>query len=235
MKKLSIGSWAYIFNQEQPTNDFHAVVHTCGDLGYDGVELGGFAAAPGVGHRRPGQREAQRSDSPRPGVLRPRGRSMGTEARLSAEAGPYMAAFGKNSRLRGGPRHHDDARRYRRADRAMRDGQDPKLGSTGWQRRSTCARRWRPTAGINICWEFEPGFAFNKPSEIVQARGRACGRRGTRTSACCTTPATPTCAPSSARTRPATKETLPGGELELLREAQGEDHPRPPDRLATAR
>ena len=22
--------------------------------------------------------------------------------------------------------------------------------------------------GMNICWEFEPGFAFNKPSEIVQ-------------------------------------------------------------------
>ncbi len=22
--------------------------------------------------------------------------------------------------------------------------------------------------GLNICWEFEPGFAFNKPSEITQ-------------------------------------------------------------------
>ena len=22
--------------------------------------------------------------------------------------------------------------------------------------------------GLNVCWEFEPGFVFNKPSEIVQ-------------------------------------------------------------------
>ena len=27
MKKLSIGSWAYIFNQEKPTTDFHELLH----------------------------------------------------------------------------------------------------------------------------------------------------------------------------------------------------------------
>ena len=27
MKKLSFGSWAYIFNQKEPTNDFHEVLH----------------------------------------------------------------------------------------------------------------------------------------------------------------------------------------------------------------
>jgi endonuclease IV len=26
-KKLSIGTWAYIFNQEKPTNDFHEALH----------------------------------------------------------------------------------------------------------------------------------------------------------------------------------------------------------------
>src|SRR5262249_27297767 len=45
-KKLSIGSWAYIFNQEQPTLDFHVVLHKLQDLGYDGVELGSFGAHP---------------------------------------------------------------------------------------------------------------------------------------------------------------------------------------------
>ena len=45
-KKLSIGSWAYIFNQEKPTNDFHQVVHMLHDLGYEGVELGSFGAHP---------------------------------------------------------------------------------------------------------------------------------------------------------------------------------------------
>src|SRR6266852_2458970 len=45
-KKLSIGSWAYIFNQEQPTTDFHQVVHKLSDLGYEGVELGSFGPHP---------------------------------------------------------------------------------------------------------------------------------------------------------------------------------------------
>ena len=46
MKKLSIGSWAYIFNQEKPTTDFHEVLHKLSHLGYDGVELGSFGPHP---------------------------------------------------------------------------------------------------------------------------------------------------------------------------------------------
>src|SRR6266566_794050 len=46
MKKLSIGSWAFLFNQEQPTNDFHTLVHKLGHLGYQGIELFGFAPHP---------------------------------------------------------------------------------------------------------------------------------------------------------------------------------------------
>ena len=45
MKKLSIGSWAYVFNQDKPT-DFHTVLHKLQDLGLDGVELGGFKPHP---------------------------------------------------------------------------------------------------------------------------------------------------------------------------------------------
>ena len=37
--RISIGTWAYLFNQEQPTNDFHTILHKLQDLGYDGVEL----------------------------------------------------------------------------------------------------------------------------------------------------------------------------------------------------
>ena len=46
MKKLSIGSWAYIFNQKEPTNDFHQVLHKLQHLGYEGVELGSFGVHP---------------------------------------------------------------------------------------------------------------------------------------------------------------------------------------------
>ena len=45
-KKLSIGTWAYIFNQEKPTNDFHEILHKLQHLGYEGVELGSFGVHP---------------------------------------------------------------------------------------------------------------------------------------------------------------------------------------------
>ena len=44
--RISIGTWAYIFNQEVPTNDFHTILHKLEDLGYDGVELGSFGPHP---------------------------------------------------------------------------------------------------------------------------------------------------------------------------------------------
>src|ERR1700723_585775 len=46
-KKLSIGTWAYLFNQKEPTNDFHEILHKLQHLGYEGVELGGFNPHPG--------------------------------------------------------------------------------------------------------------------------------------------------------------------------------------------
>ncbi len=46
MKKLAITSSAFLFNQDQPTNDFHALVHKLQHLGYQGIELGGVAPHP---------------------------------------------------------------------------------------------------------------------------------------------------------------------------------------------
>src|SRR4029078_13549799 len=46
MAKLSIGTWAYLFNQDQPTNDFHVILHKLQDLGYEGVQLGSFGRHP---------------------------------------------------------------------------------------------------------------------------------------------------------------------------------------------
>ena len=44
--RISIGTWAYLFNQKEPTNDFHTIIHKLQDLGYDGVELGSFGPHP---------------------------------------------------------------------------------------------------------------------------------------------------------------------------------------------
>src|SRR5204862_7654884 len=46
MKKLSIRTWAYIFNQAKPTTDFHEILHNLQRLGYEGVELGSFGVHP---------------------------------------------------------------------------------------------------------------------------------------------------------------------------------------------
>jgi len=40
-KKISIGSWAYVFNQKEEI-DFHTILHGLKDLKLDGVELGSF-------------------------------------------------------------------------------------------------------------------------------------------------------------------------------------------------
>src|SRR4051812_29692895 len=45
MKKLSVGSWAFVFNQEKKS-DFHEVMHKLHHLGFEGVELGGFEGHP---------------------------------------------------------------------------------------------------------------------------------------------------------------------------------------------
>ena len=44
--RISIGTWAYLFNQEVPTTNFHDILHKLQDLGYDGVELGSFGPHP---------------------------------------------------------------------------------------------------------------------------------------------------------------------------------------------
>src|SRR5204863_5026935 len=74
--------------------------------------------------------------------------------------------------------------------------------------------------GMNVCWEFEPGFVFNKPSEIlrivdaVRAKGNA--NFGVLYDTC----HAHMCAAMAANQH-GTKETLPGGALELLDKLKG--------------
>ena len=98
-KKLSIGSWAYIFNQENPTNDFHQVLHKLSDLGYEGVELGGFNPHPGPDTcDTKAKREALRRDVKDHGLeFSGLAADLWSQKLLSVEdSGPYIAAFAKN-------------------------------------------------------------------------------------------------------------------------------------------
>ena len=75
--------------------------------------------------------------------------------------------------------------------------------------------------GIKICWEFEPGFPFNKPSEIVELVGVVRDEMnnpnfGVLYDTC----HAHMCAAVGAN-QLGEKETLPGGALELLQKLKG--------------
>jgi sugar phosphate isomerase/epimerase len=175
-KKLSIGSWAYIFNQETPTNDFHQILHKLSDLGYEGVELGGFNPHPGPDTcDTKAKRQALRKDVKDHGL-----EFSGLAADLWSQRlwsiednGPFIAAFAKNLMFA-----EDLGIETIRVDtvepvtRVQELTIHPKLRADVIFNRvarafDQCAKL-AASRGIRICWEFEPGFPINKPSEILK-------------------------------------------------------------------
>ena len=98
-KKLSVGSWAFLFNQEKPTNDFHQVIHMLHDLGYDGVELGGFNPHPGPDtcDTREKRRKLRKDVEDHGLKFSGLAADLWSQKLWSVEdSGPYIAAFAKN-------------------------------------------------------------------------------------------------------------------------------------------
>src|SRR3954452_22015699 len=98
MKKLSVGSWAYLFNQESPTTDFHQILHKLSDLGYDGVELGGFNPHPGPDTYDRAKRRKLRQEVKDHGLeFSGLAADLWSQKLWSVEdSGPFVAAFAKN-------------------------------------------------------------------------------------------------------------------------------------------
>src|SRR5258707_1331480 len=69
--------------------------------------------------------------------------------------------------------------------------------------------------GMDICWEFEPGFLFNKPSEILQIVDGVRARGNTNFGVLYDTCHAHMCAAIGAN-QTGEKELLPGGAMELL-------------------
>jgi sugar phosphate isomerase/epimerase len=229
-KKLSIGSWAYIFNQEKPTNDFHEVLHKLQHLGYDGVELGSFGLHPTpYSHPTKASRQELRKMIADHGLAlsgiavdlwgfkRP-GPSIMDENPV-----PYMAAFLGftvfGSELGAKTIRVDSVEPPDFFQTTGKD-LDPKKGLerlvTVWDR---CAKM-AADHGMNVCWEFEPGFAFNKPSEIVQLVDAVRAKGNSNFGVLYDTCHAHMCAAVGAN-QPGSKELLPGGELELLDKLKG--------------
>lgn len=175
MKKLSIGSWAYLFNQEQPTTNFHTILHKLHDMGYDGVELGSFGAHPTPwSHATRHARQHLKKEVADHGLafsgiavdlwgFKKPGPSI-----LDETPTAYMAAFLGYVVFAadlGIQTIRVDA--VEPPDTFQSSGMEPNLGMERlvavWDRCSKIASDF----GLNVCWEFEPGFVFHQPSEVL--------------------------------------------------------------------
>jgi sugar phosphate isomerase/epimerase len=229
MKKLSIGSWAYIFNQEVPTNDFHTVLHKLHELGYDGVELGSFGVHPTpASHPTRADRQKLKQLVADHGLefsgiavdlwsfKRP-GPSI-----LDENPVPYLAAF-----LGFATFAHDLGIQTIRVDTVeppdffekhrdltVEQGLDRIISV--YDRVSRMAADF----GMRVTFEFEPGFVFNKPSQILAIVEGVRARGNTNFGVLYDTCHAHMVAAVGAN-QPGEKETLPGGELELLDRLKG--------------
>jgi sugar phosphate isomerase/epimerase len=227
--KLSIGSWAYIFNQEKPTNDFHQIVHTLHDLGYDGVELGGFNPHPSPdSYETKAKRQALRKDVEDHGL-----KLSGLAADLWAQrvwsvedSGPFVAAFAKNLTFA-----EDLGIDVIRVDTVEPITRVQELPITPKLRPRVifdrCARAFdlcsklAASRGVRICWEFEPGFPVNKPSEILEMVHVVRDELGNPNFGVLFDSCHAYMCAVVGANQLGEKETLPGGDMELLEKLKG--------------
>jgi sugar phosphate isomerase/epimerase len=230
-KKLSIGSWAYIFNQEKPTNDFHQVLHMLQDLGYDGVELGSFGVHPTPwSHPTRASRQQLKKEVADHGLefsgiavdlwgFHKPGPSI-----LDENPTPYMAAFLGFTAFAA-----DLGIKTIRVDAVeppnfFETDEGKKIGYKAgmdrivnvWDKCSKMAADY----GLRVTFEFEPGFVFNKPSEVLQIVDAVRARGNPNFGVLFDTCHAHMCASVGAN-QAGQKETLPGGEMELLQKLKG--------------
>lgn len=220
MKRTSIGTWAYNVGPygEHPI-PFPTVLATLEDLGFDGLELGGFNGYPNP------QNHPTREDRAR---LREQVASHGlafsgfaqdlwSEHLLDTDdPSRYVASFEANCDFAA-----DLGIKGIRVDTVQpptihrsvdHDTLLKRLVST-WDH---CIR-YAADKGLYVCWEFEPGFAFNKPSDILRVLDALPHENfGVLYDTC----HGQMVAVVGAR-QEGEKETLPGGQLELISKLSG--------------
>lgn len=229
-KRISIGTWAFAIGPyEKSPIPFPEVVEKLHTLGFDGLELGGFGVHPNPDRLTTKEQRAEVRE-----MLESRGMGFsGLAADLWSEklitapdAKSYMATFRKNLRF-----CNDLGIDVIRVDTTEDPGVLGQVGDEPLQptivNYDDALKRvrdtWRQCAqeaadvGIRVVWEFEPGFAFNKPSDIFRildgvnhdnfmvmydtCHANMVGKYGAR--------------------QPGERETLPGGAKELAQKLKG--------------
>ncbi len=220
MKRTSIGTWAYnIGPYEKSPIPFDTVGATLAEFGFDGLELGGFNGYPNP-HLLPTEddRDALKAKMADWGLA-----FSGLAADLwsqnlidSADQSAYVEEFSANADFA-----RDLGIRGIRVDTVQPPTVLEQVDADTAFRRvvetwKTCARI-AADRGLYVTWEIEPGFCFNKPSEILRVLDAIPDDNfGVMYDTC----HGQMIAVVGARHQ-GTKETLKGGQLELIDKLSG--------------
>jgi sugar phosphate isomerase/epimerase len=180
-KRIAIGTWAYAIGPyEKSPVPFPEVVEKLDDLGFDGLELGGFGVHPNpdaLDTLEKRQRVRELWESRGMGCSGLAADLWGEKLITANSNEAYIATFKKNVQF-----CVDLGIEVIRVDTTEapgvvgqvpgEDAQPLVLDYEDALRR--VVRTWKECAkiaadaGLRVAWEFEPGFAFNKPSDIFR-------------------------------------------------------------------
>ncbi len=220
MKDISIGSWAYAIGpyEDNPV-PWSEVIRKLKDLNFQGVELGGFSIHPNPdSHTTKESRDQVLAEMKEVGL----GFSgfvpnlWGEQLINTEDTSAYIAAFKKGLEFAsdlGISGIRVDCVQPPTILDEMDEATARKRVVSTWQTCSDAAA----DKGCYVTWDFEPGFAFNKPSQVVQIVDEVNRDNfGVEFDTC----HAEMVAGKGAR-QPGAKETLPGGCLEMAQKMRG--------------
>ncbi len=220
MKRISIGSWAYTIGPYAGNPvPFDEVIDRLAGLGFDGVELGGFPP-----HPNPDQLITREERQAVAAQVRAKGLAWsGLAANLWGEKlintddpAKYISEFEKNVVF-----CNDLGIDAIRVDTVQPptifSEVDPETARRRVVNTWKHCSRFAADRGVRVVWEFEPGFAFNKPSDIFRILDEVNDDNFSVEFDTCHAHMV---AAVGAR-QPGEKETLPGGALELAQKLRG--------------
>lgn len=220
MKRISIGTWAYTIGPYAANPvPFEEVVQKLAALGFDGLELGSFPPhpTPDAFPTKSARHELKQQVADHGLAFSGLAADLWSLQLLNtADNSTYLDHFRKYAQFAA-----DLGIDTVRVDTV----QSPDIFTEVPEQiaRERVVNTWRTAAqnaadlGLRVIWEFEPGFAFNKPSDIIGITEEiGLPNFGVLFDTC----HAHMCAAVGAR-QPGERETLPGGALELAQKLRG--------------